>query len=102
MYVIYIYVCVCVCIYIYIWGFPGGSVVEPTASAGDASSIPGSGRSPGGGNDNSLQYSCLKIPIDRGSWQATVHGVTKRVGHNSATEQQQYICVYRYMYIERI
>ena len=39
--------------------------------------IPGSGRSPGGGNGNSLQYSCLQNPMDRGAWQATVHRVTK-------------------------
>ena len=50
------------------------------ANAGDirdASSIPGWGRSPGGGHGNPLQYSCLENPMDRGSWQATVHGVTK-------------------------
>ena len=47
------------------------------ANAGDAGSVPGSGRSPGGGNGNSLQYSCLKNPVDRGAWRATVHGVTK-------------------------
>ena len=41
----------------------------------DAGSIPGSGRSPGGGNDNPLQYACLQTPMDRGAWQATVHGV---------------------------
>ena len=47
------------------------------ATPGDASSIPGSGRSPGGGHSNSLQYSCLENPIDRGGWWATVHGVAK-------------------------
>ena len=46
-------------------------------NAGDLGSIRGSGRSPGGGNGNSLQYSCLENPMDRGAWQATVHGVTK-------------------------
>ena len=54
------------------------------ASAGDIrnmGSILGLGRSPGGGNGNPLQYSCLRIPMDRGPWQATVHGVTK-VGHD--------------------
>ena len=57
-------------------GFPGGSVVKnPPASAGDAGLIPGSGRSPGEGNGNPLQYSCLGNPIDRGAWQTTVHGV---------------------------
>ena len=45
--------------------------------SGNAGSIPGSGRSHGGGNGNSLQYSCLKNPMDRGAWWATVHGVAK-------------------------
>ena len=56
-------------------GFPGSSVVKnPPANAGDAEdvgSIPGLGRSPGEGNGNSLQYSCLENPMDRGDWQAT-------------------------------
>ena len=47
------------------------------ASAGDVGSIPGSGRCPGGGNGNPLQYSCLEITVDRGAWQAAVHEVTK-------------------------
>ena len=58
------------------WGFPGGLAVKnPPAYTGDAVSIPGSGRSPGEGNGNPLQYSCLGNPMDRGAWQATVHGV---------------------------
>ena len=44
---------------------------------GDTSSIPGSGRSPGGGHGNPLQYSCLENSMDGGDWRATVHGVTK-------------------------
>ena len=52
--------------------------IESTRNAGDLGSIPGSGRSPGGGNSNPLQYTCLKNPMDRGAWRATVHGVTKR------------------------
>ena len=52
-------------------------------SAGDLGSIPGSGSSPGEGNGSPLQYSCLEIPMDRGTWQATVHGVA-RVGHDLA------------------
>ena len=46
-------------------------------TAGDMGLIPGSGRSSGGGNNNSLQYSCLENPMDRGAWQAIVHGVSK-------------------------
>ena len=59
-------------------GFPGGSGVKNLpVSAGDAGLIPGSGRSPGEGNSNPLQYSCLGNPMDRGSWWATFHGVTE-------------------------
>ena len=55
-------------------GFPGGSVCkESTCNAEDAGSIPGSGRSPGEGNGNALQHSCLENPMDRGAWRATVH-----------------------------
>ena len=55
-------------------GFPGGSGGKESAShAGDTGSIHGSGRSPGGGNGNSLQYSFLENPMYRGAWQATVH-----------------------------
>ena len=64
-------------------GFPSGAVVknlpamqETVCNAGDTGSIPGLERSPGGGNCNPLQYSCLGNPMDRGAWQATVHGVT--------------------------
>ena len=62
-------------------GFPGGSVVKNSpADAGDTrdkGSILGSRRSPGGGNGNPLQYSYLENPMDRGAWQAAVHGVAK-------------------------
>ena len=59
-------------------GFPGGSVVgNPPAMQGEMGLIPVSGRSPGEGNGNPLQYSCLDNPMDRGNWQATIHGVTK-------------------------
>ena len=58
--------------------FPGGSDSKASAySAGDLGSIPGSGRSPGEGKGNPLQYSCLENPMDRGAWLATVHGVAK-------------------------
>ena len=59
-------------------GFPGGSDgKESTCNVGDLGSVPGSGRSLGEGNGNTLQSSCLKNPMDRGAWWATVHGVTK-------------------------
>ena len=59
-------------------GFPHGSVLKnPSANAGDASLIPESGRSPGEGNGNPLPYSCLGNPMDRGAWQAIIHGVAK-------------------------
>ena len=63
------------------YGFPGGAVVKnPPANAGEAKnavSNPGSGRYPGVGNDNTLQYSCLENSMDRGAWLAIVHGVMK-------------------------
>ena len=66
-------------------GFPAGSgSKEFTCNVGDLGSIPGCGRSPGGGNGNPLQYSCLENSMDRGAWWATVHGVAKnrtRVSH---------------------
>ena len=52
-------------------------VKNPPASAGDTGLIPGSGRFPGGGHGNPLQYSCLENPKDRGAWKTTVHGVAK-------------------------
>ena len=56
--------------------FPGGSDGKASAyNAGDPGSIPGSGRSPGEGNGNLLQYSCLENPMDRGAWWAAVNGV---------------------------
>ena len=59
-------------------GFPGGLDGKVSAyNAGDPGSIPGSGRSPGEGNGNPLQYSYLENPMDGGAWWATVHGVAK-------------------------
>ena len=61
-------------------GFPGCSAVKnPPASAGDAGLIPRLGRYPGDRNGNSLQHSCLGNPMDRGAWQATVHGAAKEL-----------------------
>ena len=69
----------------FLLGFPSGTTVKnPSAIAGDtgdSGSIPGSGRSPGGENDNLLQYSCLENSMDRGDWWATVHGL-QRVRHD--------------------
>ena len=59
-------------------GFPGSSEVKASAcNVGDLGSIPGLGRSPGEGNGNPLQYSCLENPMDRGAWLAMVHGVAE-------------------------
>ena len=70
-------------------GFPGGSGSKESAcNTGDLSLISGSGRSPGEGNGNPLQYSCLGSPMDRGAWWVTVHGVS-RVGHDLATKTNQ-------------
>ena len=61
-----------------VYGFPGGSDDKESAyNAGDLSLIPGLGRSPGEGNGSPLQCSCLGNPMDRGVWQATVHGVAE-------------------------
>ena len=75
--------CVCVCVFlcvflcVYTWDSQVALVVKnPSANAGDlivAGSIPGLGRSPGEGNGNPLQYSCLENPMDRGAWRAIVH-----------------------------
>ena len=63
-------------------GFPGGMLVKNlpanAGDAGDLGSVPGSGRSPAGGNGNPLQYSFPKSSMDRGPWEVAVHGVTKR------------------------
>ena len=62
-------------------GFPDGSVGKESAynagDTGDVGSVPVSGRSPEGGHGNPIQYSCLKNPMDRGTWQATVQRVEK-------------------------
>ena len=64
-------------------GFPGGSVgKESPCNAGDVGLIPGSGRSPGEGHGNPLQYSYLENPRDRGAWQATQSIELHRVGHD--------------------
>ena len=72
--------------YINTLGFPHSPVGKESAChAGDLGLIPGSGWSPGKGNGNPLQYSCLENPMDRGAWQATIHGVA-RAGHDLVTK----------------
>ena len=64
------------------WLPPKGST---SCNTGDVGSVPGSGRSPGEGSGNPLQYSCLENPMDRGAWRATVHGVAKSQTQTEAT-----------------
>ena len=75
-------------------GFPGGSNrKESTYNVEDPASTPGSGRYPGEGNGNPLQYSCLENSMERGAWQATVHGVAKEsdmsIGRHTLRSTQQ-------------
>ena len=78
-------------------GFPGGSDgKESICNAGVPGSIPGSGRSPGGGHSNPLQYSRLEDPMDRGTWWVTVHGVAK----NRTRLKRHTACMYnRFLYV---
>ena len=64
-------------------------VKNPSANAGDPGLIPGLGRSPGEGNGNPLQYSCLENPMDRGAWWATVHGIPKGSTQLSDTQDMK-------------
>ena len=79
-------------------GFPGGLAVKnlpvSAGDTGETSSIPGLGRSPGGGNSNPLQYACLENPMDRGAWWATVHGAAKEsdaIEHNRAAAESRVV-----------
>ena len=74
----------------HIWGFHGGSEVKASASnAGDPGLIPGLGRSPGEGNGNPLQYSCLRNPMDRGAWWITVlHFVYLHMSYSDEERQK--------------
>ena len=75
-------------------GFPGGSVVKsPPANAGDSGSIPGSGRSPGEGSGNPLQYSCQGNPMDREPDGLQSMKSPKSAGHNLVTKQQCVVAV---------
>ena len=102
---IYVYVCICVYIYIYTYLYSIQLILFPlvsqvknlpanTGDAGDEGSIPGSGKSPGGGNGNPLQYSCLENLMVRGTWWATVHGVAKSWTRLSDQAHTQLIYVF--------
>ena len=85
-------------IYCDLLGLPCGlGGKESSCNEGDLGLIPGSGRSPGGGNVNLLQYSCLENYMDRGVWQATVHGVTKSDEHSFVSLSDQHTCIHTYL-----
>ena len=74
-----------------VWGLPGWLIgKEPTCHAGDANSIPGLARAPGGGHGDPLQYSCLENPTDGGTWWAMVPGVTKSWTRLKQLSEQAY------------
>ena len=71
------------------WSFPGGSEDKESAcNSGDPGSVPGLGRSSGGGHGNLIQCSCLENPMDRGAWWATVRGVAKRLIHTGVITEE--------------
>ena len=76
-------------------GFPGGSPIKNMlASTGDVSLVPELRKSPGEGNSNPLQYSCLGNPMDRGAWQAMVYGVAKEL---DPIDQYMYVFIFLYL-----
>ena len=90
---VYGWVCMCVCAYVSVYLFMGffsdSDSKESACNVKGLGSIPGLGRSPGEGNENPLQYSCLENPMDQGAWWVTAHGVAKIDTTNWATEKQQ-------------
>ena len=90
-------------------GFPHSSVGKESACrAGDPGSTPGSGGSPGEGNGNPLQYSCLKTPVHRGAWRPIVHGVAS-VRHDLATKppppplsEYEYLPSYKFYFVNTV
>ena len=102
---IHIYMYIYIEMHIYcIQGFPGGSVVKNLPANAGASGvmglIPGLRRSPGVGNGNSLQYSCLENPMDRGAWWAVVSGVTKSQTPLSYSAQQRVYLIYNVVSVQ--
>ena len=81
----FVYRCICVCVW-----------ASSSHNVGDLGSVPGSGRSPGGGNGNPTQYSCLENPMDGGAWWATVHGVanTQRRLSNFTSSSSTCMCIF--------
>ena len=76
--------------------YPGGSEGKaPACNAGDPGSIPGLGSSPGEGNGNPLQYSCLENPMDGRAWWATVHGVAKSWARLSKLTSLHFTAIYK-------
>ena len=89
----------------YSYNLPSSVSKKSACNARDLGSIPGLGRSPGEGNGNPFQYSCLENLMDRGAWRAPVHGIA-RVRHDLATKlpppyiyMYVYVCVYVYVYV---
>ena len=87
---------ICVCVYLRILGLPQWLSSKGSAynagESGDTDLIPGSGRSPGGGHGNLLQYFCLENPMDRGAWWATVHRVAKSWTRLKQLSTEEYYC----------
>ena len=93
IYILHLYFYIFVYTLFFFLLFSGGSVGEVSAcSTGDRDSIPGSGRFPGEGNGNPLQYSCLENSMDRGAWQDIVHEVTESgTTESTNTHTQEFI-----------
>ena len=82
--------------------YGGSDGKESACNAGDPGFIPGLGRSPGEGNNNPLQYSCLENPMDRGAWWAIVHRVAKSQRQLKQLNMHAYIHTYIYIYIHAL
>ena len=78
-----------------LWAMDDSGDKESACNAGDLGLIPGSGRSPGEGNGNPLQYSCMENTMDRGAWEATVHGAAKSQTQLSNFFSFRFVCFER-------